>query len=461
MIKTKNLVIIAVFLIFTSTGCSYFRPNKPDSIEVNCDSPSTNETNKSKSEEVTVEIIVDGTLSMLGYTNFANSRYVNTLELLDSAANTITKLEKRKYYKFGKEPVTITRSEFLQAKLPRFYQKNNQNSNFEYNYIDAAIFEPEDDKVSLIVTDLYQKGDDIQEVTEELKQYLVKQDYAVGLLAIRSEFSGMIYDVGADERNFQWSTNSDESKFHPFYVLILGKYPYVVNFFEELKNKEQERDLIKDDQFVIFSTQVVSEPSFLDSEPPKQGNGLKQRSTMRIKDTDGYREVKVDDKKKTNLLEFTDASKSKGSIKGQATYNLLPYTLLANFSGNSQNKPFELDVKGEFFDQSKNKFISTDGRLKKQIDLVNWQIEASKLTFTTEITSDELSEGTYRFTIDLIPSQFSERPWWREWNASEGSEDGSRTNNLRSFLTELKGVMINEIDRQRMVVGRLCYVVQK
>ena len=135
------------------------------SVDLKCES-STQTTNKNKailpeakSESVEIEILVDATPSMRGYVNNnRQSRYEQTLDWLDSSAVSGWASNKSliKYYLFGTSRRQIDRQGYLNAKKPAIYSGDI----FLDSQLKAAIAPPSPNKLSVIVTDLYQTDND-------------------------------------------------------------------------------------------------------------------------------------------------------------------------------------------------------------------------------------------------------------------------------------------------------------
>jgi len=235
-------------------------------------SPSNSEMS-SKPDKIIIQI--DGTPSMKGFVNNSNSRYIRTLRLLRGAANTaFPATSSPTFYVFGtqrlKEPISHQSAETVE-----FYSGGNPNLR------DAAtskIVQPQktdsSNSLYVIVTDLYQENAQWEELVANLKDHYLLKNKTVGIVAVKSEFSGDIYDVGLKGIRYpNVKTN------HPFYILVLGQYPQVKQYFDAIKSDSQKRGLnFPDENFVIFSTQIFEKPTFLEinkNELPDEAKRLK------------------------------------------------------------------------------------------------------------------------------------------------------------------------------------------
>ena len=115
--------------------------------------------------------------------------------------------------------------------------------------------------MNVIITDLYQKDSDITKVNLEIKNNylnsnLVDKGYAVGVMAIKSEFQGTVYTELSSTSQFSYNTQGKKPlQYHPFYVIFLGKYSDIDTYFTKLIKNGGE--LLQDSKLVIFSPRSI------------------------------------------------------------------------------------------------------------------------------------------------------------------------------------------------------------
>ena len=470
MLKFCHLMIVSVLSV-TLTACN-------TSIDLKCDSSKqTTDKNKAtlpeaKSDSVEIEISVDATPSMQGYvSNNRQSRYEQTLDWLDSAAVSGWTNNKSSitYYLFGTVRSLIKRPSYLNAKKPDTY--SGSEAIFSDGQLKTAITPPSPNKLSIIVTDLYQTDNDITSVIENLKNDYLKKGYAIGVLGIRSEFNGTVYDIGGRGDQRSYKTANKEDKFHPFYVVFLGSYENIEYYFNELS--KQSGGIINQDQFIVFySKSFRTASSFdLDKYPSdfsaSKGNIKKGSGTFV---GDSVRATVKDSKQVLPILASASSATSDASnstVQHTIPYYPLPYTLGVNVeNGNG----FKVEPKGLVFDKANNDFSKNVD--SKFIQFNSWQIakSADKIAFKTQIKSDAMSKGEiYKLNADLIPSDFKEPDWWQAWNLDErnfdrsnpNNFDGSKTLNLQSFLRQLKSITTELIASNKPIAANLCFAAQK
>jgi hypothetical protein len=434
----------AITTAFLLTACG------PQQQQISCESPAPKAAAASlnPSSDIQLSVLIDGTPSMQGYVNgLPDSRYNKTLQLIDSASSTGWNRAGTsvKYYRFGTQKQPIDRETYLRAQLPAFYQGG---ANFSVSRIDAALSEPSPAGLSVIVTDLYQKDADVRLVQNQLAQRFLEKGQAIGVLGVKSEFKGSIYDVGLTGQSFTYITASKSSQsFHPFYVILLGSYGNVNRFFEQLK-----RNGLSDveHQFEIFYPQPIQQPAMLDP------NGIKGNSRKDLIQPKALNDGQVVVRKQNAqdpVQFFVMSSKTQATpLPVEIPYKPLDNVLPLD--------PTAIAVKAtaeQYQKKSKNfQPINAQG-----IQLTDWKVAPQSIQFQSKFQADALEKGIYRFTFDASPSDLAEPAWWAKWNASEGSLSGDKTNNLLPFLRGLRLSTVELMKQQNPVIARLCYAIQK
>lgn len=444
------LLVLASCLIVLLTAC-------PATVELECAIPVEQKalTVEKKKDSMTINIYVDGTPSMSGFvSNGANTKYMEAIRILDSSASTgwVESKTKINYFRFGIKSEPVSRDVYLSSLKAEFYDPSNPV--LAVSQIDKVITSAEKDNISVIVTDLYQKGTDVTLVRNALREQYLRQGYAVGVLGIKSEFNGTIYDVGTQNTSFQYNTQGKSlSKFHPFYVVILGSYKDVTHYYEKLKISGKEKQIINDDSFVIFYPKLTSNLSVLDTaqSKPKLSKGIKRVAII----NNGDVKLKMKDKKLIDLLTVENID-SEDNVDYKVDYHPLPYTLELDENSISSI------IKVKTFDKKSSTFVdSTDSNLSKSMKLSGWSFNKKKIEFSASISTKNIASGVHFTTIDALPISTKDYKWWREWNSDEGSFDGSKTDNLLLFLRELQSITIDLVKNQKIIVGRFCYAIQK
>jgi hypothetical protein len=431
----------AIAAAYLLCGCG---PNQ-QTLSCALPTPSTEAVARLKqTPSIQLSLLLDGTPSMQGYVNgLPDSRYNKTLRLIDSASSTGWDNATTKYYRFGTQKQPIDRDTFLKAQLPAFYQGG---ADFSTSRIDAALSDPAETQLSLVVTDLYQKDADVRLVQNLLAQRYLSKGYAVGILAIKSEFKGTVYDVGISNQNFEYATPGKPAKaFHPFYVLLLGSYGNINHFFDQLQRNGLSA---VENEFVIFSPQPIEQAATLNANEVKSAP---RKDILQPKALNDSRVV-VRKNKPTAPVQFLVVTKKTAN---QSTDVEIPYRALNGVlpidGGAIALTPTLEKYQGKGFQP-----VETQG-----FQLTNWSVKNNAIRFKTKIQADQLDPGIYRFNFDASPTDFTEPDWWNNWNATEGNLDGAKTNNLLPFLRGLRLRTAELMKQQKPLMARLCYAVQK
>jgi hypothetical protein len=433
----------AISVVFLLTACG------PDRQTISCAPPTEAPPNGlTPTDGIQLSVLIDGTPSMQGYVNnLPSSRYAQTLKLIDSASSTGWTGAKSavKYYRFGTQKQVIDRETYLRSQLPAFYQGG---ADFSVSRIDTVLDKPSPDRLDVLVTDLYQKDADVQIVQNQLKDRYLEQGYGVGILAIKSEFNGTIYDVGLSGQQFGYSTAGKAPPlFHPFYVMILGSYGNIQHYYEQLQ-KNGLGDV--DHRFVVFYPQPVRQVSVLDSRAilQKLPNNLQQPKVL----NDG--KVVLQKKSAVAPVQFFALTRKTAAepFETKVVYSPLPHTLPI------QPSAISLTTVAERYQNKAKGFqsVQTDG-----FQLSDWQAEDSSLQFKGRFQPDKLEKGIYRFTFEASPTELGEPAWWKTWTAMEGSLEGAKTNNLLPFLRGLRLSTTAQMKQQKVAIARLCYALHK
>lgn len=454
--QTKWTIFISVTLLLVISSCGVPVEN------VNCNNENLESRQSPHLDSIDIVINVDGSGSMLGYVNNSKSRYIQTLKLLDNTFSLGNSRPKQtlKYYRVGTNNQEITRSGFRKAELPEFYDGSNLEFPEISSGIDSAITPPKiGDKLFVMVSDLYQNEQDVTLLTKKIKETYLnqgKKGYAVGIVAIKSEFNGYVYyEEGNILKQFTYTTEGKKpEKFRPFYVLFLGPYKDITYYFDKLKRDGGE--LVKDSKFIIFSPEnIVNKPFYINDVKQLPPNDLKQPYSL----NNGKIAIEVENNNNVQLWEISKNSTQELKINYNVVLNPLDYALSLN--------PNSIDVnfKIKTFDVSKKQFQdqSSDPLLKTALQFHEWKLTDNQLNFISTLKPQSFPDPEiYLFTVNLVAKNLQEPAWWEEWNISiENSEDGSKTHNLSDFLKGLKIITTELMEKNPPMIGHLCYAIQK
>ncbi|NEP58808.1 MAG: hypothetical protein F6K31_17605 [Symploca sp. SIO2G7] len=462
IIRAKWL-LVAIATMFLVVACT------PFSVKLECNYPSV-DSPAAKSEPLTIEIYVDGTPSMRGYVaTSGKSRYSQTLELLDSIftlAGSLRSESQIKYYRLGTTSVEMTRNDYRKAQETEFYGGSNPKfPELPVSQIETAITPiDEEDKLTVIITDLYQKDTDITKVNQAIKEHYLNpaqkdQGLAVGMLAVRSEFQGEIFTENNDKDQVNYDTAGKPlDQYHPFYVILIGYYSDINYYLEQIES--QGGDLNDSSQLLIFSPH----------HPVGEISTLKKISAELPTDRDIERPFSINNGKvmpdtknqPIDLLKLHQNEEEEIKIPYDVPLTPLAYSLPI------APDALKTNIKVQHFDSSTKSFQEPPNvdQLATAMTIDNWKVTNNdKLSFNLNLQPTELQPpGVYFLEIEAIAGDLQEPDWWQEWNAtSEDISDGSKTYNLLKFLQQLKALKMESMtDKEnKPVIGHFCYAIQR
>ncbi|MDD1426744.1 hypothetical protein MEO94_20135 [Dolichospermum sp. ST_sed9] len=439
----SQMAIVAITLPLVLASCA------PKAEDLECSQPSPPKQDQTtmtqRSEPKTIAIQFDNTLSMQGFVKNTSSRYNQTLSLL---ADTVTRAfneSKPKYYSFN-----ITRKQlsgvqaYKDAETPNFYQ-----AQIPYAKLKTAITPFSDnpqDELSIIVTDLYQTDSSKDpSVLSILKENYIQKGKAVGILAVKSEFDGFVYDVGKFGQKTLYKTNSSiTDSYHPFYVIVLGTYENIAHYFDKIK--QDGKVFIQDAKFIIFYPPSVNQKIVFNFDSKQVlPEGMERLASI----NNGQVIVEAKNSNSIDMLKISKNYNAQKGIEYQINYSPLPYTLGIEPSF----QPFKsLEFKPE-----QQSFVETS----QSLQFGNWQVQDNTISFVTEVNSIK-EPGVYKFAVDILANKLKYQGWWKEWNFGDEDNkfDGSKTYNLQPFLQGLSDITLQQLP-SNYSIARICYAIQK
>ena len=305
----------------------------------------------------------------------------------------------------------------LQVASPEFYDDREINQEtliqkvIDYEPEKGADFD-EANSLVVIVTDLFQAKNDVNLLVAQLKERYLRKDLAVGLLGVRSQFDGIIYDIGLGSDPVPYRSDMENPKsFRPFYLLVLGRYPNIAHYFDRLTASG-----VPEVQTVIFSRHLVN--SLVSSESASIGpieNLVLVESLVRPPDA-RLKQFRI----RTN----SDTAKFSATLK----YTPLPHAM-----------SFDLNpLKSVVIAKQASAGQTTDSPAAQKCLEVSPVLSTNEMTVNVSIVSRDLPRGIYLYEVILSPKIDGYRLpiWCADWDMGQDF-DGSRTRNLGNFVGTL------------------------
>ncbi len=432
--KLSTVLVFICFLFAVSSCERVLAPPPPR--------PDKSDTIAPKAEKIIARIFLDATTSMEGFVRMGpSSNYIQLLHYLESPIVQGYRDASIEFHKFGADVLPIEEDEYRSATRSIFYHDTQVNLKtyihkvMEYNADTYAL----DDYLSIVVTDLCQSGA-LTSVIQWLKNVYIKQNFVVGVLAIKSQFNGYVYDVPGLEA-FSYKSNEDAESFRPFYLLLLGKHADVVSYLNRLESSGL--PFVSKDNFIIFSRNLVNPLSSFKEATIEEINNLVQYEG-------GLVDPSVTDKR---IGQFIIRRKQEdASLESHFAYRPLPYSMPFRRDGLrcriigewlQRDLSQEGAATGQKYKFEKNADVEQSFVIQKLELLSDEASKEQKLIFAAGIKSSSLprcKSQIYRYEIILYPasSAYEELAWWSELDMGGPTEDGTRTFNLRQFLMGLQ-----------------------
>ncbi len=431
------LFSISLCVLFFLTSCSNGPiPPTPPVIDKSGQTPGP------ISENLVARIYFDATLSMQGYVIPGATRYTQMCRYLESVIVSGWENATVDFFRFGEEVEPIDRNTYLNLSRPGFYENS---SIFRKTFIQKIIDHeaelttdeveesvtteestetatiPEDTNNSekgnplvVIVTDLFQDNRDLTVLVTQIKKHYIQKGYEVGLLGLRSEFDGTVYDLGDSPLPYSSTTNNPET-YRPFYLLVIGRHADISHYFDRLMANG-----FAEAETVLFSRYLVNPLLSFENVNPEVENLIRDRIAEepdpRVKE---YR-----------ITRNNNPSQISAILKFQFLSHVMPFAT-ENFEVSivAKNKPDpdgqnEISLDAQECMEVTSTLSNNGDKLSIDINLDSGALPDERMIYLYEVT---LSPGT---------DTFKEPDWCSQWDMGD-ERNGAKTLNLVNFVRGL------------------------
>lgn len=397
-------VILLACILTVGYGCKKKLPEIKwtDTVSI------TSESKESSQDNIPIDIYIDATPSLDGFAIGEMTVYSQFLDQLEASALSAWKSADVKYFKFGERTKKIERDVFLTAKNDkRFY---HEEGIFKESLIDSVIKKTNTERLSVVITDLFQKEGDVNSMVNEFKSQCFKRGISVGILGIRTEFDGNIFDF----------PNCPPGGYHhnkerPFYAIVFGEPMEMGKLFEALKTKE----FVRENQIILIANEI-----------------MKSSNVSIIK----TKESKFVNKKAPRIQAINSFDFSMKEVGKEARFNFE-----LTFDRNSRCVDFkENTIEAVVFKKSITdpKNANPESVLTNDIKFENFKRQGNKITATLVLTNED-PIGNYSYLIYLQPNQlngFLLPAWIKDFsteNPIPNTPSMSQTYNLEKLISSL------------------------
>ena len=395
------------------------------------------------SDSLVARIYFDATLSMQGFVVPGSTHYTQMCPHLESVIVSGWKDGKIDFFRFGEQVESINRDIYLQAGSAAFYENENINRetliqkiiDYEDLLVEGEIkigntpetetdasSTPEastevvapaqeinerqtENRLVIIVTDLFQDNSDINLLVTQLKEKYIQNGFEVGLFGLRSQFDGIVYDTGIGAEPLPHKSDPKNPKtFRPFYLLVLGRYADIEHYFDRLTANG-----FPEAQTIIFSRYLVSPLlSFDDAEIEIDNLNIK------IINSDHSQNPRL---KQYEIVRNSEPAKISAKMK----YVPLPHAI--SFDPKVPLKVDKPAPKGE-------KWLGVKSGLSE-----------NELTVKFTLSASLPGKAIYLYKVTLSPDIDAYQPpdWCSDWDMRD-ERNGAKTLNLVNFVSGLSQV---------------------
>jgi len=379
------------------------------------------------------DVYLDGTLSMQGYVSDGSlSYYQQSIPMLERAV--IKNGGQIAFHKFGTEIVDLPERTYADAGKKAFYEDGKINKK---TMIEKVIDQADPDGLTIIVTDLFQERADINQLSEKIKNKFISNNRAVGILGIRSQYNGRIFDVGTNNYSFGYNSKEEPGSLRPVYLLALGNHADIARYFDTLTTGEMSG--FPEKQQVIFSKYLTSQPATWEKSKITETKGVNEVNGVLVSSQRGelpYKEFKV--KENSDVGNIT-AEVPFRPLANTVTYDQLQSTVEPFTCSSTDKKDGDSGAGGQTVS---NPGIATAVRIAGQV------IDNAKIGLKLEVDRKKLDPKVISgYRVILRPSNYVMPAWIDDWNMTgeqieawqrePASFDGSKTYNLAPFLQTL------------------------
>jgi hypothetical protein len=389
-----------------------------------------------------ISLVIDSSLSMLGYVKIPNSRYIQTLSLLDSI---IKPKDGDKYYRLESERKQIERPG-VKAEEAGFYTGTSSliAKAFEENAKANKGGKDDQDQLIAVVTDLQPDGGDVNLIGQHIDRYLKKDGYAVAVWGIKSEFEGKVYPPN-NAAAFNYSTQGKGiDKGRPFYILMAGPEVTINNLMNKVKQNGSSL-LDKNSEFTLFSPSRSLGQVTYAKQLKELPNNFNTATTLKAEDG----KIISGDEKRVQILELNNRAESQ--------------KLEFEFDSNTQadliaNSKIDSVLKLSSYNTEQKKFVDANDQSAFKLEP---NVSKDRMGLILSLNPEKLEKGTtYYLNADLQVADAEASKNWGKWDDSNGT-DGSRTKDLNKFIRNINISISDLAQDKKSTIARLCLAIQK
>lgn len=452
--RVVSILTIATLMLLAGCGArTIINSETLSRSELSCQSNADTVTPVAAVPLKEVRIGVDGSGSMLGYVTPGQTTYTRAIDAVNSVVTSSLDLPIQ-FERVGGSATKLTYSNFQTAKTPGFYD----GSRPEYPQVASQLSQffagHAEGQLSLLLTDLQPSAADVTSMTREIRQFLeARSGMALAIVGIKSEFAGQVYlEEGGALQTFEYNTSGkDGQQLRPAYLVMLGPYGTVSDLIADLlefldPGGERTEVVLFSPDYLIQSAAHINTNANIGLSEATQGNVIEvntlEAGGVVVDPGDlAYRLFLLRSGLESlpTYREFLQGL-SQGAYTPAINWQKLSYEAIATqgltFPQPGANNPIQIE----------NLEPEANQQIQLQVTLQPNAVNPQEVTLVK---------------IQAYAQSLAVAEWWQtwDWSTRTGSQDGSKTYNLLSFLQEMSLLTLRQMDPESRLAAELCFAV--
>ena len=227
----RSQFLLTVFLFICLTGCT--SDKKGEKGTPHGKAPDFHYTTAdilgpagASSARLPVDIYLDATLSMKGFSQPQNTNFSSLLDGIEGAVQNATKSSDLRFFKYGRSVARIDRQTFVNARHSQaLWEDKGFRSDTDFA---QAVDSTNPGRVSIFITDLFYSNADANKVVAAIKDKCFRNGVEMGLMGLKSDFDGYVADVQPPVQ---------VKGARPLYLLVFGSKANINLIFSAFRNQ--------------------------------------------------------------------------------------------------------------------------------------------------------------------------------------------------------------------------------
>lgn len=177
------------------------------------------------SNKLPVDIYLDVTMSMKGFSRPQNTSFSSLLEGIEATVQNAAKSSDLRFFKYGRTVVPIARDTFVAARHRPLWEDKSFESKTDFA---QAVDSTDPKRVSIFITDLFYSNSDANQVVNAIQDNCFKKGVEMGIMGLKSDYNGYVGDV-------QPAVKVVGNR--PLYLLVFGSKANISMIFDAFRNQ--------------------------------------------------------------------------------------------------------------------------------------------------------------------------------------------------------------------------------